>query len=113
MPGPWGPVYPLLSATAGSSGAADSAAAEHNPFTSDLLENLLFTVPVLLLLVLLCFLQQLVEFRARHFQHLGMCLNPLPQPVELRRIPAAFKLSTVLALFVQFEIVGVHQVGEL
>src|ERR1700722_2275924 len=57
--------------------------------------------------------QQRIEFRTRHLQLLGMRIDVLAKPFKLCRRPTPFELSPVLAFTVQFEVVVVHQVGEL
>ena len=57
--------------------------------------------------------QQRIEFRTRHLQLLRMRIDVFAKPFKLSRRPTAFELGPVLAFTIQFEVVVIHQVGEL
>src|SRR5271156_1404872 len=59
-----------------------------------------------------CVRQKLIELRTWHFQLLRMRIDIFREALEFSRSPTAFEFCTVLAFFVELEVVVVHKVGK-
>src|ERR1019366_2075805 len=57
--------------------------------------------------------QERVELTTRHLQQIGVGIDPPCEGVVFLRSPSTFKLGSVLALAIQFEVIRIGKCGKL